>query len=550
MPPLTLPAPLLAATESATTVTTVVWLLGVVALVAVATRFVRLPYTVALVIAGLALGVFGGVFAVPLTEGLILEVFLPALLFEAAYHLPWSRLRAEIRTVTALAIPGVIAGTFIVGGIVRLAGLPWPAALIFGALIAATDPVSVLATFRQLGADRRLAIIVEGESLFNDGTALVVFRLVLAIAVAGSVSVAATAVSFALSIVGGALGGLAVGYLAALALRQIDDYLIEITATLLMAYGTFILAERLTFAWRGVAIGMSPVIAVVVLGLVTGNFASRQSMSAATRIAMHSTWELIGYLANSLVFLLIGLQIHTAAIRGADIPLVLVAIAGTLVSRALIVYGVSGSMNLRLDRARRLPLRFQHVILWGGLRGAVALAAALSIPAAAVPERPTILLMTFGVVLFTLLVQGVTIRPLVAALGLSERARSAHLDAFERVQGQIVATQAARRALAESAEAGEIGADAYAALRAAYEARAARLQAELADLHVSAEEIAAERARIARRKALQAEKDALLTLRNRGTITGGVYRALLNEVEARTLAQDEESASPPVGKGT
>lgn len=546
MPLIAPPYPLLAATATATTVTTIVWLLGVVALVAVVTRFIHVPYTVALVVAGLALGVFGGVFAVPLTEGVILEVFLPALLFEAAYNLPWSRLRAEIRTVTALAIPGVIAGTFIVGGIVRLAGLPWPAALIFGALIAATDPISVLATFRQLGTDRRLSIIVEGESLFNDGTALVVFRLVLTIAVAGSVSAAATAASFVLSIIGGILGGLAVGYLAALALRQIDDYLIEITATLLMAYGTFIIAERLTLVWRGVAIGMSPVIAVVVVGLVTGNFAARQSMSAATRISMHSTWELIGYLANSLIFLLIGLQIHTTVIRRADIPLILVAIIGTLVSRALIVYGVSGSMNLRMDRARRLPLRFQHVIMWGGLRGAVALAAALSIPAAEVPERPTILLMTFGVVLFTLLVQGVTIRPLATALGLSGRARAAHLDAFERIQGQIIAVQAARRALAESKDAGEISADAYAELSGAYETRAARLQEELAALHVSTEELASERARIAQRKALQAEKDALLTLRNRGTITGSVYRALLNEVETRILdGDDADRSSPP-----
>ncbi len=536
--------PLLAATGGGTVITTIIWLLGVVALVAVVTRFVRVPYTVALVVAGLALGVFGGVFAVPLTEGVILEVFLPALLFEAAYNLPWSRLRAEIRTVTALAIPGVIAGTFIVGGIVHLAGLPWPVALVFGALIAATDPVSVLATFRQLGTDRRLSIVVEGESLFNDGTALVVFRIVLAIAITGSISVAGTIASFAISIIGGIFGGLAVGYLAALALRQIDDYLIEITATLLMAYGTFILAERLTFAWRGVEIGMSPVIAVVVLGLVTGNFASRQSMSPATRISMHSTWELIGYLANSLIFLLIGLQIHTAELSLTDIPLVLVAIVATLISRALIVYGVSGAINLRTDPAHRLPLRFQHVILWGGLRGAVALAAALSIPAAAIAERPTLLLMTFGVVIFTLLVQGVTIRPLVAALGLNERGRGGHLDALERVQGQIATTQAARRVLMESKEAGEIGANVYDQLSGAYDARAARLHNELANLHVSTEELAAERARVVQRKALQAEKDTLITLHNRGTITGGVYRALLAEVEGRILQLEGGSARP------
>ena len=187
---------LAAITPATTIVTTILWLLGVVCLVAIATRFVHVPYTIGLVVAGLVLGLSGGFFRVPLTEDLILEVFLPALLFEAAYHLPWPRLRAEIRTITALAIPGVIAVTFIVGAVVHLAGLRWSIALLFGALIAATDPISVLATFRQLGTDRRLAIIVEGESLFNDGTALVIFRLVLSVAVAGSVSVAVTVTDF------------------------------------------------------------------------------------------------------------------------------------------------------------------------------------------------------------------------------------------------------------------------------------------------------------------------------------------------------------------
>src|SRR5262249_2408946 len=160
----------------------------------------------------------------------------------------------------------------------------------------------------------------------------------------------------------------------------IDDYLIEITATLLMAYGTFVLAQNLTVIRGGVDYGVSPAIAVVVVGLVTGNYASRSSMSPPTRISMHSTWELIGYLPNSLIFLLIGLPIESHPFHRTDVPYILMAIIGVLVSRALVVYGVSGYMNLRLPRARRIPVAFQHVINWGGLRGAVALAAALSIP--------------------------------------------------------------------------------------------------------------------------------------------------------------------------
>jgi len=535
---------------SGTVVTTVLWLLIAISAVAFFTHFVHVPYTVALVVTGLALGIIGGPFSVSLTESLILDVFVPALLFEAAYNLPWQRLRAEIRPITALAIPGVIASTFLVGATVHFAGLRWPVALLFGALISATDPVSVLATFRQLGTDRRLSIIVEGESLFNDGTALVIFRLVLTVVLAGSVSAGATALAFIVSVAGGVLVGLAIGYLGALVLGQIDEYLIEITATLLMAYGAFVLCERLSVNTHGVALSASPVIAVVVLGLVIGNYAARASMSPVTRVSMHDTWELVGYLANSLIFLLIGLQIHQATVHRADLPLIVWAIVGVLVSRVVIVYGVGLYTNLRASPAHRLPRAYQHVIVWGGLRGAIALAAVLSIPGASVPERPVLLLMTFAVVFFTLLVQGLTIRPLVARLGLSGRDHGTHLLALERLQGQLVAVQAARRALSEANEAGEISPDAYAQLAEEYERRAARVRDDLAGLHVSADDLRAQGLLAAHRKALQAEKDALRSLRIKGAITGGVFRSLNADVDRRMLQLESPDAEDEVDAAT
>jgi len=283
----------------------------------------------------------------------------------------------------------------------------------------------------------------------------------------------------------------------------------------------------------------SPVIAVVVLGLVMGNYASRESMSAATRISMHNSWELIGYLANSLIFLLIGLQIHTTTFSRDDLPLILWAIAGVLISRALVVYAVSGAMNLRLPRTRRIPLAFQHVIMWGGLRGAVALAAALSIPAAAIPERRIVLLMTFGVVVFTLLVQGMTIRPLVAWLGLRQHRQTPHLMALERLRGQLAAVRAAQRTLAQMRESGELLPDVYAELSATYDERTHALTTELEGLHLSREELRAQRLLTAQRSALQAERDALLTLRNRGLLTGSVFRSLVTDVDARLLQLEE-----------
>lgn len=550
MPPICLAAvrafPFLAATEGTVqAVSTLAVLLGTVLLVAVVTRYVRVPYTVALVVAGLALGLVGGSFAVPLTEDLILVVFLPALLFEAGYNLPWARLRAEIRFVNALAVPGVFVSTAIVGTIMHLAGVRWPVALLFGALISATDPVSVLATFRQLGTDRRLSIIVEGESLFNDGTALVVFRLVLGVVVGGSVSVVGTAAAFIVSIIGGIALGLGVGYLVAQSLRRIDDYLVEISVTLLVTYGLFVLAERVQASALGAELGASPVIAVVVFGLVMGNYASRESMSPATRISMHGAWELIGYLANSLIFLLIGLQINHTSFRAGDIPLICWAVAGVLVSRAVVVYGFTLLVNLRTTPARRLPANFLHLINWGGLRGAVAIAAALSIPAARVPERGTLLLLTFAVVFFTLIVQGLTIRLLVAWLGLKPNA-SAQLTAFERLQGQIVAVQAARRALRTMLDGGEITEAIHAELADAYQERADDLAHDLAGLHVSTEELRAEQMRVAQRKALQAEKAALLSLRTRGVITDTVFRSLTADADLRllTLETPGEGQSP------
>ncbi len=418
--------PLFAAAASATGIaTTLTWLLGTVLLVAIVTHFIRVPYTIALVVAGLVLGITGGVFAVPLSEGLILSVFLPALLFEAAYNLPWLQLRAELPYIGALAIPGVIISTLVVGAVAHLAGLPWHVALLFGALISATDPISVLATFSQLGTPQRLSIIVEGESLFNDGTALVVFRLILGVVLTGGVSAFGAGIAFVASVAGGVMFGLAAGYIAAQILRHIDDYLVEISATLVLAYGTFIVAEHAHTTVGGATLGASPVIAVVVLGLVMGNYAAHRSMSHETRVAMHGTWEFIGYVANSLIFLLIGLQIHAHTPRAHDLPLILWGIAGVLVSRALAIYGlislvdgVSRITHRGRKRARRVPLSYQHIMIWGGLRGAVALAAALSIPAS-IPERPVVLLMTFGVVIFTVLAQGLTIRPLAVWLGLN-----------------------------------------------------------------------------------------------------------------------------------
>ncbi|NTU78013.1 MAG: Na+/H+ antiporter, partial [Chloroflexales bacterium] len=413
------------------TETLVIELLLVVSLVAIAVRRLRVPYTVALVVVGLVL-TFGGSLPFDLTPDLILVLFVPPLVFEAALHLEFGELRRHLRPILLLAIAGVLLTTALVGTLVTLGtGVALPVGLIFGALIAATDPVVVVALFRVLGAPKPLTVLVEGESLLNDGTAIVVFHVVLAFALsmaAGgtqppelSVLVVGAVVDFVRVAAGGALIGLALGWLIAQVIARLDDYLIETTLTTVLAFGAYLMAERLH---------LSGVLAVVVAGIVCGSLGLK-GMSPTTRIVLFTFWEYAAFIANSLIFLLIGLAINLPDLL-AQIGPIAVAVTAVLVSRALVVYGLTWLSNRRRGR---VPLRYQHVQFWGGLRGAISLALALSLPAS-FADRDLVLVMTFGVVLFTLLVQGTTMHRLLKHLGLVER-EEAELE-YERRHGRLM----------------------------------------------------------------------------------------------------------------
>jgi CPA1 family monovalent cation:H+ antiporter len=409
-----------------------VLLLIIAAAVAVVARRVGVPYNIGLVLVGLAVGLAVHIETLRLSSDLVFYVFLPILLFEAAFNLEVRQLRAQWRRIVALAVPGVLVAFALTAlGTHVLGGLGWSLALLFGALIAATDPVSVVSLFRRLGVSERLTTLVDAESLYNDGAAAVLFAIVIAVAVDGhAFSVGWAAGEFAWMAVGGLVVGLAVGYGASFVHHQLDDHLIEITLSTIVAYGSFLLGETL---------GMSGVVACVTAAIVLGNLGRRRTMNPVTRVTMGTVWEYAAFVANSLIFLLIGLSMHLSVIA-AHVGLVLIAFAVVVGARAVTVYGYGLIAHLF---GSGLPIRWQHVLVWGGLRGTIALALVLSVPSA-VAGRATLEVVTFGVVLLSLVGQGLTIPWLTRRLGLggqeesvSRRRREVLLEGFVKAHEEL-----------------------------------------------------------------------------------------------------------------
>ncbi len=345
-----------------------------------------------------------------ITPGLVLAVLVPGLVFEAAYRLQWSHLQRSLVLITVLAVPGVLISAAVVAVVLSLTGaLPLGLAFIVGAMLAATDPVAVVSTFRRLHAPERLATIVEGESLLNDGTGLIL----LAVAVRGvqghtdpAGAVVAFLATIAVSVVVGVIGGFVAARLIVLA----DDRPIEITISIVLAYGAYLIAD---------AFGLSGIVATVVAGVMLRRGIDQGPRTADTIEALDTVWGYVAFALTAIVFLVVGLKITPIGLLG-----VTGAIAwgtfGILAGRAVIVYGIVGglsSLNRRLRGAAHFPLRWRHVVFWSGLRGAIAVAAALSLPLD-FPERALLQQITFGVVLVTLLVQGGSARLVIrAALG-------------------------------------------------------------------------------------------------------------------------------------
>jgi len=405
-------------------------LLIVTLIVALLSRRLRVPYTLLLVIVGFVVGLLPFLPNQHIDPNLVLYIFIPALLFEGAWNAEINRLEADWLPIVLLAIPGLVLSLLAVAAALSWGiGLPWLLALLVGAIVSPTDPVAVIALFQQLGVPDRLRTLVEGESIFNDGTGSAAYELVLAVLlptlglaeVSGNPSFLNTpALGIAGEVLwlifGGLLLGFGVGWVASRLLRRVDDHLIVITVTVAVAYGMYLL---------GTALHTSGLLAVVGAGLVMGSYGRKHAMSPRTIEAADDVWEFIDYLANSLLFLLLGFELASTHLVQ-SFPGIFFGLLGAVIGRVLMIYAFiplqdvlarwwarrTAERRTRLPRPRPVPSAWRPVMVLSGLRGALSLALVLGLPTAL--EQLNLLTdIVYGIILVTLLGQGLTLRVLL-----------------------------------------------------------------------------------------------------------------------------------------
>ncbi|HEV2395638.1 MAG TPA: sodium:proton antiporter [Candidatus Sulfotelmatobacter sp.] len=375
-------------------------LLLIAAVVTILSRRLRMPYSVGLVAAGIVIALVPSAPQVNLTRNLLFTILLPPLIFEAALSLDWKKLRKDLAVVLVLATVGVLlSATVTTIGMHLLVQWPWITAMLFGALISATDPVSVIALFRGENVRGRLQLLIESESLFNDGTAAVLFAILVAASAGQSFTPWQITGRIAITIGGSLVCGGVVALVALLLAGRTNDHLVELTFTTVAAYGSFLLAEDLH---------LSGVLATLVAGLMLGNMRTRGAISERGREALEAFWEYAAFIANSFVFLLIGMREGHENFRGSWGPIA-IGILVVVLARALAVYPCC---SLFARSSLRVTVRHQHVLFWGGLRGALALALALALPFD-LPHRDSVISISFAVVAFSIFVQGLTLKPLL-----------------------------------------------------------------------------------------------------------------------------------------
>jgi monovalent cation/hydrogen antiporter len=498
-------------------------------------RWMSVPYPIALVLGGLVLALVPGIPEIELDPELVLVIFLPPLLYSAAFFSDLRALQADLRAISMASVGLVLLTMGAVAVIAHEAiGLTWPLAFALGAIVSPTDPVAATAIMRTLGAPRRLVNLIEGESLVNDATALVAYRVAVSAAVGGSFSILDAGLELVGAAVGGIAIGLAVGYVVAEIRGRLDDAPTEITISLLTGYAAFIPADEL---------GLSGVLAAVTAGIYLG-WRSPELITPGTRLQSFAVWEILVFLLNAALFILIGLQLRVIMDGlGSYTTGELLGYAGLVcatVIGARFVYTFTMPYVIRVldrrpeQRARRMGARARVVSAWAGMRGAVSLAAALSLPletdsGAALPDRDLILFLTFAVILVTVVGQGLSLPYLIRRLGVREDGAE---ERAEETRARYVAARAALERLDELALEEWTRDDTIERLRKLYEFRQRR--AKVQSGKVEDEEGIEERSMAYQRlmhELYTAQRHAVVQLRNGGEISNPVMHRIERELD-------------------
>jgi monovalent cation/hydrogen antiporter len=511
-----------------------VFLLGVIALLVAVGRRIDVPYPIVLVLGGALFGFVPGVPTVALDPNVVLVVFLPPLVYGAAFFANLGDIRANLRSVTLISI-GLVLVTMVAVAVVAHAlvpGLPWAAAFTLGAVVSPTDPLAGASIMRRLGLPRRLVSGIEAEGLFNDASALVAYKVAVAAVVAGSFSMADAGLRFLAGAAGGVAIGLAVGWVVAEIRARTEDTQTSITISLFSGYASFIPAN---------ALGASGVLAAVTTGIYMG-VRGPSIIPARTRLQGFFVWEMLDFILNASLFVLVGLQLRTVVTQlsgesTATYAAWAAAVSGVVIAVRIVWFFTTPYLIRAIDRrpsqrARRIGARPRFALAWSGMRGAVSLAAALAIPlsthsGAPFPGRNLIIFLTFAVIFATLVIQGLSLPSVIRWLRVTPDGS----EEAEEIRARLVATKAALAQLDILADEDWTREDTIERMRGLYNYRKRRFAARIGKIEDDGYEDRSLAYQQVIQSVLAAQREALVDLRNRGDVSNEVMNRVIRELD-------------------